>query len=136
MTKATELYKKKYLVTLALSWALTIIPLIVFGVIGMCNGDVTTSQSVSLGFTLTIVLFMSVVNIFNKINMRMTLIWGMMLVFYLCIDNLLAPILTIFICTAINELIVEKSLVYYKRKYHHNKDADERENINEREETV
>ena len=79
---------------------------------------------------------MSVVNIFQKINMKMTLIWGMMLVFYLCIDNLLAPILTVFICTCLNELVVERSMVFYKRKYNHNKDEDEREKINGKEQDV
>lgn len=136
MSKATELYKKKYLIALAISWALTIVPLLVFGIMGMCDGSVSKTEGISLGFTLIVVLFMSVVNIFQKINMKMTLIWGMMLVFYLCIDNLLAPILTVFICTCLNELVVERSMVFYKRKYNHNKDEDEREKINGKEQDV
>lgn len=130
MTAATEQFKRNYLITLAVSWALTIVPLIVFAILGMANGDVSTTTKVSLGLTLSLVLGMTVVNVFSKLNLKLTLIWGVMLVLYATIDHFLAAILTMFICTALDEVIVSPMNRYYKRKYLHNKDADERDILN------
>lgn len=115
---------------MAVSWALTLIPLIVFGIIAMCDGSITSSQKVAVGLTLTFVLAATALNILSKIGMKNTLIWLMMLILYVAIDKLLVPLIVMFICTAINEVIVDRLLKYFKRKYKHNVDADERERLN------
>lgn len=130
MTKATETFKKKYLICFFVSWGLTLIPLVVFSIMGLCNGGISIVKKVCLGSTLTMVMLMSCVNIFSKLNLKLTLIWGMMLILYLCIDKFLGAILTIFLCTAVDEILVSPLKRYYQRKYRHNIDADEREALN------
>lgn len=130
MTKATEEFKKKYLICFFVSWGLTLVPLIVFGIMGLFNGEISTVKKVALGSTLSLVLLMSCVNIFSKLNLKLTLIWGMMLILYCTIDKFMGAIITIFICTAVDEILVAPLKRYYQRKYRHNIDADEREALN------
>lgn len=132
MTKATEKYRTNYLITFFVSWALTIVPLVVFAILGLCNGEVSVTNKVSLGLTLTLVLFMSALNLFSKLNIKMTLIWGMLFAIYCTVDHFFSAILVMFLCTAVDEIIVTPLNKYYKRKYLHNKDADEREALNEK----
>lgn len=136
MTEATKKYKNYYLILFFLSWALTLVPLIVFAILGMCNGEVTTTTKVSLGITLAVVLVMTVVNISSKLNFKLTLIWGMLLMLYCCVDKFLVAISVMFICTAIDELIVSPLKASYRRKFLHNKDQDTRERLNATNESV
>ena len=123
MSDITLKYKKKKNLYFWLSIALNIIPIVVYFIIGMANGDVR--QKVTLGLTFFIAVCLVVINILFKYSIRST-IWIILIGIYVALDNITTLLIIIALCTIVDEFIVTPLHNKYKEKYKINREMDER----------
>lgn len=125
MSDITLKYKKKKNLYFWLSIALNILPIVVYFIIGMVNGDVR--QKVTLGLTFFIAVCLVVINVLFKYSIRST-IWIILIGIYVALDNITTLLIIIALCTIVDEFIVTPLHNKYKEKYKINREMDERLN--------
>lgn len=123
MSDITLKYKKKKNLYFWVSIALNILPIVVYFIIGMVNGDVR--QKVTLGLTFFIAVCLVVINILFKYSIRST-IWIILIGIYVALDNITTLLIIIALCTIVDEFIVTPLHNKYKEKYKINREMDER----------
>lgn len=100
----TKRYRILHLIFTITSLLLNIFPFTFYVIKGLLS-DSTTVEKVTLTSTIFIVLVMTLVSLVNKKAMRSRL-WILLIGIYICLDNILTPLLFIAICQVIDEVII------------------------------
>lgn len=119
----TKHYRTAYWVTRILSICLTVVPMLVFCIMGFAQGE--TKEKLALGCTITVAVILCVLNVLMKYSIRST-VWILMIGIYLCLENIMPMILTVAVCTIIDEFVVSPLCKSYKTKLTINKEMDKR----------
>ena len=120
----TKTYRFKYWMLFALSLLLNICPLAVYTIQALFQGQLVY-QKVALTMTVFIVLIMTVISIVNKITLRSRL-WIILIGLYLCLGEILTPLIIIAVCQIADEIIVHPLKGHYKNKLTISKEIDKR----------
>ena len=115
----------KYVFFKTISIALTVMPLIVYVVLGLISGDIHKGKKVILGFTCIIAIILSTINILMKHHLRSPL-FLVLLGLYYTIENALPLFIAICVGVILDEFIFTPLTIKYKSKYTINKEIDER----------
>lgn len=120
----TKKLKAKYVTAALISLLLNIGPLLVFTIIAFISGTAIVHK-VTLSMTLLVVLIFSIITLVNKTVFRSKL-WILLIGLWLCLDNILTPLIVFAVCQVVDELIVTPIKKYYKDRYKINKEIDRR----------
>lgn len=120
----TKKLKAKYVIASLISILLNICPLLVFTIIAFISGTAIVHK-VTLSMTLLLVLIFTLITFINKTVFRSKL-WILLIGLWLCLDNILAPLIVFASCQVLDELIVTPIKKYYRDRYKINKEIDKR----------
>lgn len=107
-----------------ISLLLNVVPVSVFAIRGFVLG--TPTEKVCIGFMGVFALIMGVLMLLFKARLNRTIFWVIMIGIYVCLDNMKWVIITMAICTIIDEVLVEPIYHRVKEDYHTNKQIDRR----------
>lgn len=119
----TKNYKCKMIITGILSFLCSFGPLIVFTVMGLAQGE--GKEKIVLAMTMVGAIMIALIAAMKKIHLRSTT-FILMIGLWVALDRLLPFILTVAICTIIDELILTPLYKRFKEDYHTNKQIDKR----------
>ena len=119
----TKTCKCKMIITGILSFLCSFGPLIVFTVMGLVQGE--GKEKIVLAMTMVGAIIIALIAAMKKIHLRSTT-FILMIGLWIALDRLLPFILTIAICTIIDELILTPLYKRFKEDYHTNKQIDKR----------
>lgn len=108
---------------LALSIIVTVVPLLVYVIMGFVNGEV--HEKITLGISFTVAVLLLAVNIIFKYHIR-SVLWILVLGIYLCLDNILPLLLVVAIGTILDEFVLTPLHKSYKSKAKINVEIDKR----------
>lgn len=117
----TKKYKLKLNIYKFLSFMFTVLPVIIYGIIGFANG--TVSEKVSLGICSILAVLFVIMNVMFKYHIRST-VWILLIGIYICIDNIIPLLIIMAISTIIDEFVLVPLINKYKNKYTINKEID------------
>lgn len=117
----TKKYKNKLNFIRLLSFALTVLPVILYTILGFYNGSI--GEKVSLGICTLLAIMFVIINVMFKYHIRSTL-WIMLIGIYICIDNIIPLLITMAASTIIDEFVLVPLIKKYKDKYIINKEID------------
>lgn len=120
----TSKYRKCYWISLIISMLLNFGPLIGYTCSAFCAGTAVI-QKFALGATLLIVCIMTLICMLNKIVLKSRL-WIFLIGLYLCLNNILTPLLIIAVCQVVDELLVHPFVVSSREKLVIHKEFDKR----------
>lgn len=120
----TKKLKAKYITAALISILLNICPLLVFTIIAFISGTAIVHK-VTLSMTLLLVLIFTLITLVNKTVFRSKL-WILLIGLWLCLDNILTPLIVFASCQIIDELIVTPIKNHYRDRYKINKEIDKR----------
>ena len=120
----TEKYKRLALLFTCLSILLVVGPFLYYIITAMV-GTALVAEKVALASTLVIVGIMTVVSIANKTVMKSRL-WILLIGLYVCLDNIMTPLIIVAVCQVIDELIAAPLAKHYRNKLTISKTLDER----------
>ena len=121
----TKKYKIKLNICRLLSFTLTVLPVIIYTIMGFMDG--TIGEKVSLGICVILALIFVLINVMFKYHIRSTL-WVLLIGIYLCIDNIIPLLIIMAATTIIDEFVLVPLINKYKNKYIINKEIDLRGN--------
>ena len=121
----TKKYKIKLNICRLLSFTLTVLPVIIYTIMGFMDG--TIGEKVSLGICVILALIFVLINIMFKYHIRSTL-WVLLIGIYVCIDNIIPLLIIMAATTIIDEFVLVPLIKKYKNKYIINKEIDLRGN--------
>ena len=121
----TKKYKIKLNICRLLSFTLTVLPVIIYTIMGFMDG--TIGEKVSLGICVILALIFVLINVMFKYHIRSTL-WVLLIGIYVCIDNIIPLIIIMATTTIIDEFVLVPLINKYKNKYIINKEIDLRGN--------
>ena len=119
----TKKYKNKRDLCRALSIVLTLVPILVYVVLGFMNGEIHTTQKVSLGLCLFLALIFTIINVVFKHRIRCT-IWIVMIGLYVCVSNIIPLLFMLAFGTALDEFVLSPLERKYNNLYIINKEID------------
>lgn len=119
----TKSYKVKKNIAFILSMLCSFGPLIVFTIMGLIQGEGT--EKICLTMTAIASIILGVICALRKIHLRST-IYILMIGLWIALDNLLPFIITLMICTMLDELVFTPLHKRWKEDYHTNKQIDKR----------
>lgn len=119
----TKKYQKLSHLFNFLSVFITVVPIVVYIVLGFINGEV--QQKLTLGVTVTIAMLLTVVNVVFKYHMR-SAIWVLVLGIYFCLKDIMPLLLLVAVSTILDEFILTPLHKSYKSKAKINKEIDRR----------
>lgn len=119
----TKKYKNKLNLFRSLSFSITVLPVILYAILGFYNGSI--GEKVSLGICTLLAIMFVIINIMFKHHIRSTL-WIMLIGIYICIDNIIPLLITMAVSTVIDEFVLVPLIKKYKDKYIINKEIDAR----------
>ena len=120
----TKKYSTLYLIFTVLSLLLTIGPFCWFCIEALIEGTLVT-EKVSLLASVLIVGVLTLIGIANKCAYRSRL-WILMIGVYICLKDIMSPLLAIAICTILDELICTPLKETFKQKRMIHKELDKR----------
>lgn len=120
----TKTYRFKKNIAFILSFLSTFGPLIVFIIMGYSQGA-ETKEKLCLTMTLVTAIILSLIAIMKKIHLRAT-VYILMIGLWASLDKLLPFIITIGVCTILDELIFTPLHKRWKEDYHTHKQIDKR----------
>lgn len=121
----TKKYKTKLNICRLLSFTLTVLPVIIYAIMGFMQGS--TGEKVSLGVCVVLALIFVLINVMFKYHIRSTL-WVLLIGIYVCIDNIIPLLIIMATTTIIDEFALVPLINKYKNKYVINKEIDLRGN--------
>ena len=121
----TKKYKIKLNICRRLSFTLTVLPVIIYTIMGFMDGSI--GEKVSLGICVILALIFVLINIMFKYHIRSTL-WVLLIGIYVCIDNIIPLLIIMATTTIIDEFVLVPLINKYKNKYIINKEIDLRGN--------
>ena len=125
VSNRTKSFKVKYRIMKVFSTLCTLVPLIVYVIIGFISGDVHKGQKLFLGFTLVTALILTVLNVLMKYKLRSP-IFIILLGIYYAMSNTLPLFVIISIAVVFDEFIFTPLCKKYKQQYTINKEIDAR----------
>lgn len=123
-SKQTKSNKKWYLIFSFISAILWLAPVAIFLFLAVMEGTLMY-QKVALSLTVLCVIIMTIVAITSKVALRSRL-WILLIGIYICLQEIMVPIIIFACCQVADELIVSPLKARYKRKYQINKEIDGR----------
>lgn len=117
----TKKYKNKLNFVRLLSFILTVLPVILYAILGFYNGSI--GEKVSLGVCTLLAIMFVIINVMFKYHIRSTL-WIMIIGIYICVDNIIPLLITMAASTIIDEFVLIPLIKKYKDKYIINKEID------------
>lgn len=121
----TKKYKIKLNICRLLSFTITVLPVIIYTIMGFMDG--TIGEKVSLGICVILALIFVLINVMFKYHIRSTL-WVLLIGIYVCIDNIIPLLIIMAATTIIDEFVLVPLINKYKNKYIINKEIDLRGN--------
>ena len=119
----TKTYKFKMIITGILSILCTIGPLVVFTIMGLVEGEGT--EKLVLTMTSVGAIIIALIAVMKKIHLK-SVTYILMIGLWVALDKLLPFILTVAICTIVDEIIISPLHKRWKEDYHTNKQIDKR----------
>lgn len=119
----TKTYKFKMIITGILSFLCTVGPLIVFTIMGLIEGE--GKEKIVLALTSVGAIMIALIAVMKKIHLK-SVTYILMIGLWVALDRLLPFILTVAICTIVDELILTPLYKRFKEDYHTNKQIDKR----------
>ena len=119
----TNKYKKLYETFKILSWAVTILPLVVYFVIAFSKAEVV--HKLAIGSMLTIVLILTVINVIGKLQLRSPL-FLLLICIYIGLRHILTPLVITSCGVVLDEFILTPIYKKYKQLYVINREIDKR----------
>lgn len=119
----TKTYKFKMIITGILSFLCSFGPLIAFVIMGLVEGE--GKEKLVLTMTMVGAIIISMIAAMKKIHLR-SVTYILMIGLWVALDRLLPFILTIAICTILDELIFTPLHKRWKEDYYTNKQIDKR----------
>ena len=119
----TNKYKNIYRTFKLLSWAVTILPLIVYFVIAFSKAEIV--HKLAIGSMLTIVLILTVINIVGKLQLRSPL-FLLLIGIYVGLGQILTPLVITSCGVVLDEFIFTPLYKKYKQLYVINREIDKR----------
>ena len=119
----TKSYKFKKNLMLVMSMLCTFGPLVVFSIMGFVQGE--GKEKLCLAMIMIAAIALSVFAVWKKLHLRSTT-YILMIGLWICLDKLLPFIITIGICTILDELVFTPLYKIFNREYHSNKTFDKR----------
>lgn len=95
-----------------IDWICLFLPLIVYVVIGLANGNVTTTAKVGLVGMLFMALIFTCINVIAQKNLRAP-IWCLLLGIYIAMDKWLLPLIVILAITSILDDVLFTPVIHY-----------------------
>ena len=123
----TNKYKNIYRTFKLLSWAVTILPLVVYFVIAFSKAEIV--HKLAIGSMLTIVLILTVINIIGKLQLRSPL-FLLLIGIYVGLGQILTPLVITSCGVVLDEFIFTPLYKKYKQLYIINKEIDKRNGTN------
>lgn len=123
MSKQTKKYSSLYKMFFAFSIIVTVLPIIVYAIMGFVDGSVR--EKLTLGITLIVAIILTVINLIFKFHLRSSL-WIVVLGIYFCIDNIMPLLLIVAIGSILDEFIFTPLYKSFKSKAKINKEIDKR----------
>lgn len=120
----TRNFRRTYIIFGIISLLLNICPLAVYTIKAACESNLVR-EKVTLTMTVFIVLILTIVSLINKVTLRSRL-WIVLLGIYVCLDNILTPLILIACCQVLDELIIRPLVKSSKNKLVINKQIDKR----------
>lgn len=120
----TRKNKTGYVVLSVIGAVLWLAPIGTFLFLALMEGELLY-QKIALSMSLCIVIIMTLVSITTKIALRSRL-WVMLIGVYVCLQNIMTPLIIFAACQIADELIVCPLKARFKRKYQINKEIDGR----------
>lgn len=124
-SNTTKSYRIKYWIAAAVSFLLTVGPLVGYVIVSIINADLT-HEKIALSLSVLVVAILTVIAIVNKINLK-SRIWIILLGIYICLGEILIPLIIIAVCQIVDELVVSPLRAHYANKLSINKEIDKRE---------
>ena len=119
----TNKYKNIYRTFKLLSWAVTILPLVVYFVIAFSKAEIV--HKLAIGSMLTIVLILTVINIVGKLQLRSPL-FLLLIGIYVGLGQILTPLVITSCGVVLDEFIFTPLYKKYKQLYIINREIDKR----------
>ena len=119
----TNKYKNIYRTFKLLSWAVTILPLVVYFVIAFSKAEIV--HKLAIGSMLTIVLILTVINIVGKLQLRSPL-FLLLIGIYIGLGQILTPLVITSCGVVLDEFIFTPLYKKYKQLYVINREIDKR----------
>lgn len=116
-------YRKLSALFFWLSLLVTVVPVLVYAVMGFCKGEV--HEKVTLGITLIVAAILVVINIVFKYHIR-SVLWILVLGIYFCIDKIMPLLLLVAVGTILDEFILTPLHKSFKSKAKINREIDKR----------
>lgn len=123
MEKQTKHYKKLRNLFWFLSFLATVLPLLIYIIIGFKNGSIR--QVYTLGVCLTTCIIFTAINLIFRHHIKCT-IYILLIGLYISVGNLVPLFITMGICTALEEFIFTPIYKSCGNKYTINKEIDKR----------
>lgn len=123
MSNVTKKYRIGYWICAVISWLLLFGPMLVFAGYGFYQGDV--HEKATLGIAILIAVLLTVISIVFKFHIRSTM-FILILGVYFCIENILPIIVTISVCTILDEFVFTPLQKHFHNKLVINKEIDKR----------
>ena len=119
----TNKYKNIYKTFKLLSWAVTILPLVVYFVIAFSKAEIV--HKLAIGSMLTIVLILTVINVIGKLQLRSPL-FLLLIGIYVGLGQILTPLVITSCGVVLDEFIFTPLYKKYKQLYIINREIDKR----------
>lgn len=123
MSRITKKYGKIAVLLTLLSILLNLAPLAIYVISALC-GAALVAEKVALCGTVVIVAIMTAVAFMNKTAMKSRL-WIILLGIYVCLDNILTPLIIVAVCQIVDEIIVAPLAAIFREKKRMSKVVDE-----------
>ena len=123
----TNKYKNIYRTFKLLSWAVTILPLVVYFVIAFSKAEIV--HKLAIGSMLTIVLILTVINVIGKLQLRSPL-FLLLIGIYVGLGQILTPLVITTCGVVLDEFIFTPLYKKYKQLYIINREIDKRNGTN------
>lgn len=98
-----------------LSFLLTVGPLIVFCLIGLCNGSVHVGNKLFLTMTVIVAIMLTIINLIKKYNLRSP-IFLILLGLYVILDNCIPVLVTVSVGVIIDEFFISPYVTKLKQR--------------------
>lgn len=119
----TKKFKRLNILFTILGCLLTYGPLLAAIIVGFSNVSVTTEKKLYLGFCLSAAVILTIYSVMLKHHIRST-VWLVVLGIYFCIQSIEWLIISIAVCTVLDEFIVDPVKKKVRAKFVINKEID------------
>ena len=118
----TAKFRLLYWIFFAASLLLNVGPLAFYSIGSLCSASLVY-EKVALCMTVFVVLIMTFVSMINHIALKSRL-WIVLIGIYICLGEILTPLIVIACCQITDELIVSPLKGSFRNKYTINKELD------------